>query len=73
MFKQKPTISDGKAIYVKLVFLNILFQTMFPYIPRRKMVSRKMAQERCMQKSMNSLDKYGRIDGIITHKFCLLE
>ena len=30
MFKQKPPISDGKASYVKLVFLNILFPTMFP-------------------------------------------
>ena len=30
------------------------------------MVSRKMAHERCMQKFMNSLDKYGRIDGINT-------
>ena len=36
MFKQKPTISDGKANYVKLVFLNILFPTMFPLHPEKK-------------------------------------
>ena len=35
MFKQKPTISDGKANYVKLVFLNILFPTMFPFYPEK--------------------------------------
>ena len=35
MFKQKPTISDGKANYVKLVFLNILFPTMFPLHPEK--------------------------------------
>ena len=36
MFKQKPTISDGKANYVKLVLLNILFPTMFPLHPEKK-------------------------------------
>ena len=36
MFKQKPTISDGKANYVKLVFLNVLFPTMFPRHPEKK-------------------------------------
>ena len=35
MFNQKPTISDGKANYVKLVFLNILFPTMFPLHPQK--------------------------------------
>jgi len=36
MFKQKPIIFDGKASFVKLVFLNTLFPTMFPLDPEKK-------------------------------------
>ena len=36
MFKQKPTISDGKATYVMFVFLNILFPTMSPLHLKKK-------------------------------------
>ena len=41
MFKQKPTVSDGKANFVKLVFLNILFPTMSPLHPGKKNCRKK--------------------------------
>ena len=41
MFKQKPTVSDGKSNFVKLVFLNILFPTMSPLHPEKKNCRKK--------------------------------
>ena len=66
MFKQKPTISDGKANYMKLVFLNIQFPTMFPLHPEKINGLEKNDPRKVYAKSMNSLDNYGRIDGIFT-------